>query len=136
MGWISTPGGQGCAREMDMLSYDDPRRTGFLDAIPVEFRGDVGNLFLRQIRLGEEDRALIARLVWIAVGERESGGALGPGSIPAATLRAAMAGNREAVFAFIEFQTEWDRLSPSEKEAAKAHVKASYRNRWYRRSAA
>jgi len=123
--------------DMDRLSYDDPRRTGFLDTIPVQFRGDVGNLFLRQIRTGEEDRALIARMVWIAVGERETaaGDALGPGSIPAAQLRAAMAADRERTLSFVEFLQEWERLSPSEKAAAKAPVKAAYMGRWMRGAA-
>lgn len=120
-----------------MVDYEDPRKLQFLAQIPVQFRGDVNNRFLDAIRAGETDRALIARMVWIRVGEREAeaqrgGYDLGPGTIPADPLRTAMAADRGRTLAYIDWLIEWDRLTPSEKEAAKAEKKAAWRNRWWR----
>lgn len=120
-----------------MVEYDDPRKCAFLADIPVKYRGDVGNLFARPVRAGERDRALIARDVWIRVGEREddarrSGYGLGPGTIPAADLRAVMVADRDRTLAYAEYVIEWESMTPQEKAAAKAPTKASYLTRYYR----
>jgi hypothetical protein len=120
-----------------MVAYDDPRKTAFLAEIPAQFRGDVNNRFLDAIRAGETDRALIARMVWVRVGEREeearrTGYELGPGTIPAAPLRAAMGADRARTLDYIGWLIEWDRLTPAEKQSARAERSAAWRNRWWR----
>lgn len=114
--------------------YDDVRRTAFLSLVEDRYRGDVGNLFAAQIRAGEEDPALICRMVWLKVGEREAAyvGDLGPGTIPAATLRGIMRANTQTALAYVDWLKEWERLTPSEKAALKAPASAAYRARWMR----
>jgi hypothetical protein len=117
-----------------LVSYEDERRSAFLGLIDEKYRGDVGNLFAVEIRRGETDAALICRCVWAAVGTREAerAGDLGPGTIPAATLRQIMRDNTQAALAYVDWLLLWEALTPDQKRASKAPTAASFRAQWYR----
>lgn len=122
------------------VSYSDPRKLRFLAQIEEKHRSDVTNIFLRGIRAKITAPAEIVAAAWRWVGERgaelaASGWAPGPGTVPAEVLQAVIEGDGAGAEAFAAYLSEWDRMSPAEKEQAKAALKSGYRQEWAARGA-